>query len=118
VRILDVRQGRDRRWTLRLRARNATRLEVSLFRERYVAGTAARRRPATCPVRPRPARRPPTGRRGRIVVDAGGVRTTVRLPRTMQQALAKRGRYTVRVVARGARGTRAATALRRFTVCG
>ena len=118
VRILGVRQGRDRRWTLRLRARDAMRLEISLFRERYVAGTAGRRRPATCPARPRPARRPPTGRRGRIVVEAGGVRTTVRLPRTMQQALAKRGRYTVRVVARGARGTRAATALRRFTVCG
>ncbi|MCK9250691.1 MAG: PKD domain-containing protein [Solirubrobacteraceae bacterium] len=119
IRALRIRR-RAGRWTVTVQARHVERLVVSLYRERYVKGTDGvrrRARPPVCPRRDAPDRRPATGRRGRIVVQVDGRRTTLRLPRSMERALRRRGRYKLRVVAHGAEGTRRAAARRHITVC-
>jgi len=113
VQVLRARR-RGSTWFGELRIRNADGLRLELYRERYQKPSAMRR-PPTCPARRRPVRRPPTGKRGVLVVRAGAGRIRVRLPWAMQKALRKRGRYTLRAVARGNGGIRVDKL--RFTVC-
>jgi hypothetical protein len=118
VRIRSI-QETAKGWVLRLRVRNASRVRLRLYRQRYL-GAEKLRRPLTCPVRPRPLRRPPTGLRGRTTVVVDGSSVAMRIPRPLADALTKRGRYTLSVVAIGT-GTKARTASaaanRSFTAC-
>jgi hypothetical protein len=118
VRIGTI-QETSKGWVLRLRVRNASRVRLRLYRERYL-GPGRLRRPLTCPARPRPLRRPPSGLRGRTTVVVDGSSVTMRIPRPLADALAKRGRYTLSVVALGTGAkarTASAAANRSFTVC-
>jgi hypothetical protein len=118
VRIRSL-QETSKGWVLRLRVSNASRVRLRLYRERYL-GPRKLRRPLTCPVRPRPLRRPPSGLRGRTTVVVKGSSVALRIPRPLADALAKRGRYTLSVVAIGT-GSKARTASpaanRSFTAC-
>lgn len=118
VRIRAI-QETSRGWVLRLRVGNASRLRLRLYRERYLAGGQVRR-PLTCPARPRPLRRPPSGLRGRTTVAVDGTSVVLRIPRPLADALKKRGRYTLSVVAlgKGAKARRVSPAANRsFTAC-
>lgn len=118
VRIRSVVET-SKGWVLRLRVQNASRVRLRLYRQRYLGAGELRRRP-TCPVRPRPLRRPPSGLRGRTTVVVDGSSVALRIPRPLADALRKRGRYTLSVVALGT-GSRARTASsaanRSFTAC-
>ncbi|WP_157251843.1 PKD domain-containing protein [Patulibacter americanus] len=118
VRIRSI-QETSKGWVLRLRVRHASRVRLRLYRERYL-GAEKLRRPLTCPVRPRPLRRPPTGLRGRTTVVVDGASVALRIPRPLADALRKRGRYTLSVVALGTGSkarTASAAANRSFTAC-
>jgi hypothetical protein len=118
VRIRSV-QETSKGWVLRLRVSNASRVRLRLYRERYL-GAGKLRRPLTCPVRPRPLRRPPSGLRGRTTVVVNGSSVALRIPRPLADALTKRGRYTLSVVALGTGSkarTASAAANRSFTAC-
>lgn len=118
VRIRSLRET-SRGWVLRLRVGDASRVRLALYRERYLEGGRLRR-PPTCPVRPRPLERPPSGLRGRTSVVVDGRNVTVRVPRPLADALRHRGRYTLSVTAYGI-GAKAKTvskaANRSFTAC-
>ncbi|MGE4426755.1 MAG: hypothetical protein AB7G37_09920 [Solirubrobacteraceae bacterium] len=122
VRSLSIRR-RGGRWQVSMRVTDARRVVLSLYRERYVRpgsrskGAIRLRRPPVCRPGSRSGSRPKTGRRGRVVMRIGSKRVTKRLPRSMERALRKRGRYSLRVVAHGAPGTKFTAARKRFTVC-
>lgn len=118
VRIRSL-QETSRGWVLRLRVGDVSRVRLRLYRERYLGAGQVRRR-LTCPARPRPLRRPPSGLRGRTTVVVKGSTVTLRIPRPLADALTKRGRYTLSVVGLGT-GAKARTASpaanRSFTAC-
>jgi hypothetical protein len=118
VRIRSL-QETSKGWVLRLRVSGASRVRLGLYRERYLGAGKVRRR-LTCPVRPRPLRRPPSGLRGRTTVVVNGSSVALRIPRPLADALTKRGRYTLTVVAlgTGAKARKASAAANRsFTAC-
>jgi hypothetical protein len=118
VRFRSVRKT-TRGFVLRVRVRNASRLRLTLARERYLGPGQVKRR-LTCPRRPAPARRPPTGLRGRTTLTVDGTAVSLLIPRPLADALTKRGRYTLSMSAygRGSKRRVASDVVRHaFTVC-
>ncbi|WP_026912814.1 hypothetical protein [Patulibacter minatonensis] len=117
VRVLRIRRS-GARWVVTVRARDADRLRVTLFRERYLSGKALGGRPTICPRRAVPARRPSTGRRGQVTVRVRGGAARLVLSGLIAKALERRGRYTIRVEAYVAKTPkRVAADRRRFSSC-
>lgn len=106
-------------WVLRVRVRDTARLRLSLFRNPYLPGDRLQGRPTTCVPRSGPVRRPPAGLRGRRTVAVSGDVVAVRITGVQARALARRGRYALRVVAYGpgVRPAHSPPVTRRVTVC-
>lgn len=117
ARVVSARvERRAGGWYLRVRTRDADRVRLSLFRSPYLSGAALARRSISPSCSPPPAEHPEGGAKGRGIRRVDGETVRLRLPVNFQQALRRRGRYALRVVAVGP-GGRSSAITRRWTVC-
>lgn len=116
ARVVAIERHRGR-WTVVLRQRRGTKVRLALFRERYQPGSALNGRTPTCPA-PHGGRRPETGRIGVTRVRVARTTSRIRLPRSFDAALRRRGRYTVTAIVSAKDGARSTSVLRRITTCG